>query len=195
MTGFLDAVTRPQAPSSITVDDPDKVMAVAVTALLGPEDPGQTDVSAAAEEGLRLLRELRDTVLVARPEQLSWPETSASVTRAFLPHQDPDGRLSVRPARNGRARDGCLTGRFVHGSAAPPDGSSAGGRGLDGEDRLRAKTPAPPRTVSTACSSSAPRRPWPPRSSAGALRSPAYAATNTAATWTAPATDAGETWP
>lgn len=68
MTGFLGAVSRPQAPNSVTVDDPDKVMAAAVTALLGPEEPGPeepgpAEVRAAAEEGLRLLRERRDAVL------------------------------------------------------------------------------------------------------------------------------------
>ncbi|MFE2062951.1 TetR/AcrR family transcriptional regulator [Streptomyces sp. NPDC059467] len=63
MTGFLGAVTGPQAPSVVTVDDPDRVMAATVTALLGPEEAGPDETRAAAEEGLRLLRERRDAVL------------------------------------------------------------------------------------------------------------------------------------
>ncbi|MBK3580727.1 helix-turn-helix transcriptional regulator [Streptomyces sp. MBT65] len=63
MTGFLGAVTRPPTPTSVTVDDPDKVMAAAVTALLDPEEAGPADVCAVAEEGLRLLRERRDAML------------------------------------------------------------------------------------------------------------------------------------
>lgn len=38
-------------------------MAAAVTALLGPEEAGPADVCAAAEEGLRQLREKREIVL------------------------------------------------------------------------------------------------------------------------------------
>jgi len=57
MTGFLETATRPQLPGCVTVDDPDKVFAAAVTALLGPEKARRADVHAAAGEGLRLLRE------------------------------------------------------------------------------------------------------------------------------------------
>jgi AcrR family transcriptional regulator len=63
MTGFLGAVTGPQAPGAVTVDDPDRVMAAAVTALLGPEQASPAEIRAAADEGLRLLRERRDAVL------------------------------------------------------------------------------------------------------------------------------------
>ncbi|GAA4013071.1 helix-turn-helix domain-containing protein [Streptomyces plumbiresistens] len=83
MTGFLGAVNRPQTPSSITVDDPDKVMAAAVTALLGPEEAGPDEVRAAAEDGLRLLRERRDAVLALiatdpRTKHRQEPERSGS---------------------------------------------------------------------------------------------------------------------
>jgi AcrR family transcriptional regulator len=67
MTGFLDTATRPRVPHSVTVDDPDKVVAAAVTALLGPEKARLADVRAAAGEGLRLLREGRETVLAMIP--------------------------------------------------------------------------------------------------------------------------------
>ncbi|WP_306922409.1 TetR/AcrR family transcriptional regulator [Streptomyces luteogriseus] len=63
MTGFLGAITRRQALSGITVDAPDRVMAAAVTALLGPEEGGPADVRATAEEGARLLHEKRQAVL------------------------------------------------------------------------------------------------------------------------------------
>lgn len=68
MTGFLGAATRPPTPTSVTVDDPDKVMAAAVTALLRPEEAstegvGPAELRTVAEEGLRLLRERRDAML------------------------------------------------------------------------------------------------------------------------------------
>ncbi|QFR01679.1 helix-turn-helix transcriptional regulator [Streptomyces phaeolivaceus] len=62
MTGFVSGSTRPGAPN-VTVDDPDKVMAAAVTALLGPEEAGPSEIRATAEEGLQALRERRETVL------------------------------------------------------------------------------------------------------------------------------------
>ncbi|MGW2572130.1 hypothetical protein [Streptomyces sp. NPDC001537] len=139
MTGFLDAVTRPLAPSSISVDDPDKVMAAAVTALLGPEDPGQTDVSAAPRKACGCCASY------ATP--CWWHGQSNCHGRR--PRRRSPGRFSRTKTRTGGcrsapraagARDGCLTGRFVHGSAAPSDGSSAGGRVLDGEDLLHANS-------------------------------------------------------
>ncbi len=63
MTGFLDAATRTQVLPGVTVDTPDKVMAAAVTALLGPEKAGQAEVRAAAREGLQMLRERRNALL------------------------------------------------------------------------------------------------------------------------------------
>lgn len=63
MTGFLGAATRTQVLRSVTVDAPDKVMAAAVTALLGPDEASPADVRATADEGLRLLRERREAVL------------------------------------------------------------------------------------------------------------------------------------
>lgn len=55
ITGFL-AVPRPP-------EDSDKVIAAAVTALLGPEKASRADVTATAVEGLRLLNERREAVL------------------------------------------------------------------------------------------------------------------------------------
>jgi hypothetical protein len=63
MAGFLDTATRATALRGITVEDPEKVMAAAVTTLLGPEQADPADVRATAEEGLRLLQQRRETVL------------------------------------------------------------------------------------------------------------------------------------
>lgn len=63
ITGFLDATTRTQGPGSVTVDEPDQVMAAAVTALLGPEEAAPAEIRGTAEDGLRLLRELREALL------------------------------------------------------------------------------------------------------------------------------------
>lgn len=60
--GFLDIAIRAQA-HSITAADPDKVIAAAVTALLGPEKASRTEVQAAADEGTRLLRRQHEAVL------------------------------------------------------------------------------------------------------------------------------------
>jgi AcrR family transcriptional regulator len=63
MVGFLESVTRASVLRGVSVESPEKVMAAAVTALLGPEEAGPADVRAAAEEGLRLLRQRREIVL------------------------------------------------------------------------------------------------------------------------------------
>ncbi|RSM38398.1 TetR/AcrR family transcriptional regulator [Amycolatopsis balhimycina DSM 5908] len=63
ITGFLAVANRPQTGRAITVDAPDKVMATAVTALLGPEEAEPADVQAAAAEGLQVLRRRREAVL------------------------------------------------------------------------------------------------------------------------------------
>jgi AcrR family transcriptional regulator len=63
MIGFLEFTTSTQVLRSVTVDDPDKVMAAAVTALLGPEEASPADILAAAEEGQQLLSERRKALL------------------------------------------------------------------------------------------------------------------------------------
>ena len=63
MMGFLDAATHAQVLRGVAVGEPDKVMAAAVTALLGPEIAGQAEVRAAGREGLQLLRERRSALL------------------------------------------------------------------------------------------------------------------------------------
>jgi AcrR family transcriptional regulator len=63
MTGFLETASRPSVLRGVSVDAPEKVMAAAVTALLGPEEAGPADVRNAAEEGIRLLQEKREIVL------------------------------------------------------------------------------------------------------------------------------------
>lgn len=63
MAGFLETATRTPVLRGLTVDDPGKVMAAAVTALLGPEEAEPADVHATAQEGLRVLQEKRETVL------------------------------------------------------------------------------------------------------------------------------------
>jgi hypothetical protein len=62
MIGFLESATRASV-HGVTVESPERVMGAAVTALLGPEEAGPADVRAAAEEGLRLLRQRREIVL------------------------------------------------------------------------------------------------------------------------------------
>jgi AcrR family transcriptional regulator len=63
MTGFLETATRTSVLRGVSVENPEKVMAAAVSALLGPEEADPSDVRAAAEAGLRLLQEKRETVL------------------------------------------------------------------------------------------------------------------------------------
>jgi hypothetical protein len=63
MAGFIGAATRTTALRGVTVEDPEKVMAAAVTALLGPEEADPADVRATAEEGRRLLQGKREAVL------------------------------------------------------------------------------------------------------------------------------------
>jgi len=63
MAGFLETAGRTSVLRGVSIEAPEKVMAAAVTALLGPEDAGPADLRAAAEEGLQLLREKRETVL------------------------------------------------------------------------------------------------------------------------------------
>jgi AcrR family transcriptional regulator len=63
LAGFLDTATRRQVLRGVTVDAPEKVMAAAVTALLGPEEAGPAELHATAEEGLRLLRARRNALL------------------------------------------------------------------------------------------------------------------------------------
>ncbi|TWF82268.1 TetR family transcriptional regulator [Pseudonocardia hierapolitana] len=63
MAGFLETATRAAVLRGVTVDASDKVMAAAVTALLGPEHADPADIRAAAREGIGLLREKRQMVL------------------------------------------------------------------------------------------------------------------------------------
>jgi AcrR family transcriptional regulator len=71
MAGFFAAANHTHALPTVTVAEPDKVIAAAVTALLGPEQASPADLRAAADEGLRLLREQREIVLasIAKVEQ------------------------------------------------------------------------------------------------------------------------------
>jgi AcrR family transcriptional regulator len=63
MAGFLETAARTSVLRGVDTADPEKVVAAAVSALLGPEEADPADLRAAAEEGLRLLREKRETVL------------------------------------------------------------------------------------------------------------------------------------
>jgi AcrR family transcriptional regulator len=63
ITGFLDIATSTNVLRSVTVDAPDKVMAAAVTALLGAEEASSAEIRATAEEGLRVLRDRRKALL------------------------------------------------------------------------------------------------------------------------------------
>jgi AcrR family transcriptional regulator len=65
MAGFSAAADHTRALPSVTVAAPDKVVAAAVTALLGPERASPADIRAAADEGLRLLHEQREIVLAS----------------------------------------------------------------------------------------------------------------------------------
>jgi AcrR family transcriptional regulator len=65
MAGFSAAANHTQVLPSVTVTTPDKVIAAAVTTLLGPEQASPADIRAAADEGLRLLREQREIVLAS----------------------------------------------------------------------------------------------------------------------------------
>ncbi|MCP2169096.1 TetR/AcrR family transcriptional regulator [Goodfellowiella coeruleoviolacea] len=68
MTGFFQAITATatdQIVPSTKVDEPDRVMGAAVTALLGPEQASPAEVRATAEEGLRLMTEARDAALAS----------------------------------------------------------------------------------------------------------------------------------
>lgn len=65
MAGFLGAATRTSVLPTVRVDEPDRVMAAAVTALLGSEEASPADVRATADEGLRLMREQREIVLAS----------------------------------------------------------------------------------------------------------------------------------
>jgi AcrR family transcriptional regulator len=65
IAGFIEAATRTHLLPSVTVDAPDRVIAAAVTALLGPERASPADIRAGAKEGLRLLGERREFVLAS----------------------------------------------------------------------------------------------------------------------------------
>jgi AcrR family transcriptional regulator len=65
MDGFFAAASHTRVLPSVTVTDRDKVIAAAVTTLLGPEQASPADVRAAADEGLRLLHQQREIVLAS----------------------------------------------------------------------------------------------------------------------------------
>jgi hypothetical protein len=63
LTGFIHTVTRTPVLHGVPFDTLDSIMAAVVTALLGPENAGPTDIRAAARQGLQMLHERRDAVL------------------------------------------------------------------------------------------------------------------------------------
>ena len=63
VSGFLAAVTEQRALVAVSVDEPVKVIAAAVTALLGPETPGPDDVQATADAALAALAGKRQLLL------------------------------------------------------------------------------------------------------------------------------------
>lgn len=66
LAGFFElAVTDHQLLPDVAVDEPDRVIAAAVTALLGEERAGPEEVRATAVEGLRLLAEVRAGALAS----------------------------------------------------------------------------------------------------------------------------------
>lgn len=93
MAGFLETATRTAVPRGVTVDTPMKVMAAAVTALLGPEDADPADVRATARDGIRLLQEKREIVLTTLT-------TSQAYKRAATADPTPD-RLTGSTGRCG----------------------------------------------------------------------------------------------
>jgi AcrR family transcriptional regulator len=63
LTGFIHTVTRTPVLHGVPFDTLDSIMAAAVSAQLGPENAGPTDIRAAARQGLQMLHERRDAVL------------------------------------------------------------------------------------------------------------------------------------
>lgn len=63
MAGFFQLATGHHVLTEVAAEDPQRVQAAAVTALLGPERASAAQVRATAEEGLRMLREKRAIVL------------------------------------------------------------------------------------------------------------------------------------
>ncbi|MFB6719112.1 TetR/AcrR family transcriptional regulator [Kribbella sp. NPDC056345] len=61
--GFLTISVEQQVLAHISVDDPARVIAAAVTALLGPEEPGPGDVRATADAALAELATRREALL------------------------------------------------------------------------------------------------------------------------------------
>ncbi|MFJ3951857.1 TetR/AcrR family transcriptional regulator [Streptomyces libani] len=65
LDGFVEAVAPTHPLRSATVDEPEKVIAAAVTTLLGPEEASPADIRAVADEALQLLRAQRESVLAS----------------------------------------------------------------------------------------------------------------------------------
>jgi AcrR family transcriptional regulator len=63
LSGFLTAATEQLALATVSVDEPARVIAIAVTALLGPETPGSGDVRATADAALAELVVKREALL------------------------------------------------------------------------------------------------------------------------------------
>jgi hypothetical protein len=74
LAGFLDTATRTQVLRGVTVDAPEKVMAAAVTALLGPEEAGPAELHATAD--LPAHDESRNGITTARSTCANSSETT-----------------------------------------------------------------------------------------------------------------------
>jgi AcrR family transcriptional regulator len=63
LSGFLTAATTQPVLATVSVDEPARVFADAVTALLGPETAGPGDIRATADAALAVLADRREMVL------------------------------------------------------------------------------------------------------------------------------------
>ncbi|MFI9387840.1 TetR/AcrR family transcriptional regulator [Kutzneria sp. NPDC052558] len=63
LSGFLAVATKHPVLSSVTVDDPIRVLAAATTALLGPETPTPEDIRATADAALAVMAAKREALL------------------------------------------------------------------------------------------------------------------------------------
>ncbi|AZS74700.1 hypothetical protein DDE74_30515 [Streptomyces lydicus] len=95
LDGFVAAVAPAHPLRSTTIDEPAKVMAAAVTTLLGPEEASPADVRAVADEALQLLRAQRESVLASLVQRRRRPGRCAHRGRQHLP-----GRCRTRMQRN-----------------------------------------------------------------------------------------------
>ena len=63
LSGFLNAATADRGLVKVSVDEPYRVLADSVTALLGPENAGPDDIRATADAAMAVLVRKRDMVL------------------------------------------------------------------------------------------------------------------------------------